>query len=100
MFFGQFLTCCAHEIPQFGRRAGGIVELCNERTFQIERGAGRHLAVGVKEAGMMATSDGLFDDAERVLAVGLAEDLGGKFVDGHDGLSLKQVFGGPLDGDG
>lgn len=96
----QFLAGCAHQIPQFGHRAGGSVELRNQRTLQIERGASRHLAADVKEAGMMATSDGLFDDTERVLAVGLAEDLGGKFVDGHDGLSLKQVFGGPLDGDG
>ena len=77
-----------------------MVELRNEHAFQIERGASGHLAVRVKQAGMIANDDGLLDGAERVLAVGLSEHLRGEFIDGDDGFTLKHMLDGPFDGYG
>jgi len=51
-----------------------------------------------RAAGAGTARDRLLDVGQSVLAVGLADDFGGEFVQGHDRLALEHVFRGPLDG--
>ena len=93
----QFFAVGAHEIAEFDLPAGSGVQLGDQRPFPFERGAGGHFPVGVEEAVVAAVNRRL-DGAERMPAVGLPENLGGEFVDGDDGVSLENMFHGPLDG--